>query len=139
MPWHLAALAVVVCIGAGAAPAQRLRPPEASVEVGRAFTIPAGGRVKLKDEPLEIGFTRVVVDSRCPNGAECITAGVAVVAMWVTHAGARMSRELRTHPAAATRLAQGPYTITLEGVEPYPQRGRRIAPRYVATFVIRRR
>jgi hypothetical protein len=138
MSWHLAAtLGVVMGLGLAVPDQQRSRQPVIA-EVGRPFTVTAGGRVKFKNEPLEIGFTRVVMDSRCPKGAECITAGVAVVTLWVSNGGARSAQEVRTDPPAAARIVQGPYTITLEKLAPYPELGRQIAPRYVATFVVRR-
>ena len=138
MSWHLAAaLGVVMTLGLAPAEQPRSRQP-AIAEIGRPFTVAAGGRVRFKNEPLELGFTRVVMDSRCPKGAECITAGVAVVTMWVSNGGARSPQELRTDPPAAARVVQGPYTIALEKLAPYPELGRRIAPRYVATFVVRK-
>ena len=140
MSWQLAAaLGVVSCLGFAASPAQKRAREPVSVEMGKPFTLAAGASAKLKGEPLEIGFTRVVMDSRCPKGAECITAGVAVVAMWASHDGVRTTHELRTDPPEAAHIEQEPYTVTLDKLEPYPQVGRRIAPGYVATLVVRRR
>jgi hypothetical protein len=140
MSWQLAAaLGVVMCLGFAAGPEQKRGRQPVSATVGQPFALAAGASAKLKGEPLEIGFTRVVMDSRCPKGAECITAGVAVVAMWVSLDGGRTTPELRTDPPAAARVERGPYTVTLVKLEPHPQVGRRIAPGYVATLVVRRR
>lgn len=64
-----------------------------------------------------VGFERVIGDSRCPKGVQCVWAGDAIVRIWIQHgAGMRESIELHTHQgkSGATRNAR------IVRLDPYP-------------------
>jgi len=44
----------------------------------RSITLKEGNTLTLKEEKMNISFIKIVEDSRCPKGANCIWSGVAV-------------------------------------------------------------
>lgn len=105
----------------------------------QSFALAAGASAILETENLQIGFDRVLSDSRCPRGAQCITAGDAVVRIWMSKApAARESRDLETTPRAAEAV-YGAYRIRLVTLDPYPIADRAIRPSdYVVTLLVTR-
>ena len=102
---------------------------EVMSSLDRTFHLKPGNQAVFPRERLEIGFTRVVNDSRCPEGATCVWAGEAVVAMWtgVEGGGNRESFEARlpasTHPDSATVVDRGDYRVRLLALDPRPKAG----------------
>lgn len=105
----------------------------------KPFKLAAGRSATIETERLQIGFERVVSDSRCPKDAQCIVAGEAIVRVWLLKApGARENRELRTTPAA-TSAVYATYRIDLGALDPVPATNRTIRPsEYVATLTVSR-
>lgn len=103
----------------------------------RPFTLAPGRSATIDAERLQIGFERVVSDSRCPRGAQCITEGEAVVRVWLQKApGARENRDLTTTPTESSAI-YGAYRVNLEALDPVPTINRDIRPsEYVATLVV---
>lgn len=112
-------------------------PPAAGLD--QPFTLAAGASVRLEVENLQVGFDRVVSDSRCPSGAQCIVEGEALVRVWLSKApAARESRDLKTTPNAAEAV-YGAYRIKLVTLAPSPTVDRTIRPSdYVVTILVTR-
>jgi len=79
----------------------------------------------LKEYPLQIKFNRIVEESRCPKGIDCIWAGVAVAEIEITEKTekpillnlATMGLQARSYQKSANIKG---YTVALENVAPYP-------------------
>ena len=66
------------------------------VNDGQEFPMPPGEQVMLADHS-SLRYVRVVGDSRCPPGVNCIWAGDAEVAFeWTPASGARQAFSLHT-------------------------------------------
>ncbi len=104
-----AALAVLIACASG------------SVPLDQPFTIKVGDTIRVAD--LELKFTAVSSDSRCPPDVNCIWAGDGVVQLEVLRGKDRKIVELHTHgPRNASAfgyevqlraLTRTPYTATL--------------------------
>jgi len=117
------------------------RTPSAAspAQLNQPFALMAGASATVETENLQIGFDRVLSDSRCPRGAQCITAGEAIVRIWVSKAPApRETRDLTTIPAA-DEAVYGAYRIKLVSLDPYPIANATVrASEYVATLLATR-
>jgi hypothetical protein len=56
----------------------------ASIELGQAFVLPIGQSRQTADKTFTVQFDKVVSDSRCPAGAQCIWAGKVEAAFTLT-------------------------------------------------------
>jgi hypothetical protein len=105
----------------------------------RDFSLKAGASARIEGSDLAVRFDDVPSDSRCPTDVQCITAGDATVAVFVTGGGAApASHEL--HTLDAPREARhGDWVIALVRLEPRPLSTRK-TPRgdYVATLRVSR-
>jgi hypothetical protein len=110
------------------------------VTLGEMCTLTVGGTAVVRGEDLQVGFDRVLSDSRCPRGTQCIAQGGAAIQVWLFRPPqAREAHELRTTPSAAAEGRHGDYRIRLVGLEPYPQADRTTRPAdYVATLAVTR-
>lgn len=127
-------LAFVAC--ATASSGNPASPTDASLD--QPFKLSPGASVVIKAETLEVGFDRVLSDSRCPRGVNCIVAGEATVRVWLSKsATTREDRELKT--PGAEEAVYGAYRIKLVSLDPYPTADRTIRPSdYVVTLVVSR-
>ena len=101
--------------------------------------------VRYHRSDLDLYFRRVVSDSRCPRGVDCVTAGEAVVTL--------EGRILKAPPESfEVRLPGGEapdsaiwkpydgYRIRLVKLEPYPVAGAPVdTTAYIGTFLIEKR
>lgn len=110
------------------------------VTLGQTFKLKPGGVAVVQGEELQVGFDRVLADSRCPRGAHCITEGDAKIRVWLSQPPReRTEHELQTTPFPAAEALYEGYRIRLVSLDPYPQIDRTIRARdYVATFVVTR-
>jgi len=111
------------------------RPVEITLE--RPFTLAVGGAAVLASPAVRVGFDRVLSDSRCPQGEQCIVAGDAVVQVWwQVGTQPRQWLALNTLPAAGAAPIQG-LTLTLAALAPPQVSGRTIDPSaYRATLLL---
>jgi hypothetical protein len=85
--------------------------------------IPLGETQLLDEERLAIGFGRVLADSRCPAGAQCVTAGNAEVGL-ILHERGEATRPVRLNTHAQPRkVSHEGYVITVVDVQPWPTAG----------------
>ena len=90
-----------------------------------------------EESGIEIEFVRVVEDSRCPEGVDCIWAGRAVIEVKAHKAGESSDiKTLSTNGDDGSFEFAG-YRIHLERVDPYPKEASPIAEdAYKAAFKI---
>jgi hypothetical protein len=128
----VAAAGLVLCLSAAACHAVSPQSPSP----GRDFALKAGETARIEGGDLALRFDDVPNDSRCPTDVQCITAGDATVAIFVTGGGApAASHEL--HTLDAPREARhGEWRIALVRLEPRPVSTRR-TPRTDYTLTLR--
>jgi hypothetical protein len=102
-----------------------------SVRGGQQKTLPAS-RIAVK-------FVSVVEDSRCPQGVNCIWAGVATIRIQVRKSGKPAKEfELNTNQLDKSVTFEG-HEIKLVGLTPYPQSDSPIRPdAYSAALTIKK-
>ena len=119
-----------------AAPSQPSTPaPTPATPINQTSTLAPGEVISVRDgtHELQLRFTGVTSDSRCPADAVCITAGEATLAFSVTTtvsneaangATLRLSTsstmQLSTTPSRASQRIDDTYTMALENLLPYP-------------------
>jgi hypothetical protein len=110
------------------------------VTLGEVFTLAVGNVAEVRGEALQVGFDRVLSDSRCPRGAQCIVKGEAVIRVWLSKPPrGRAESELRTAPSADAEATYGDYRLRLVMLDPYPEGDRTIRTSdYVATLLVTR-
>ena len=95
--------------------------PQLSTEasLGEAITLSPGQSAEIVGENVELAFHRVSNDSRCPAGAQCITAGTAIVTMQLVGQGFDSGRiEMLISPGGSAELVIGAHTLHLLTLEP---------------------
>lgn len=94
--------------------------PTTPASLDREFRIAFGQTVAVKGADLEITFNDVS-DSRCPQGAVCVWAGSAHVALEVvTSTGKPAQLALDTHPDLQGSGSVFDYVVRLVKVDPFP-------------------
>lgn len=94
--------------------------PVPGTDAEQQVQIPLGETLLLDEEGFAITFGRVLEDSRCPTGVQCITEGNALVAL-VLHERGEATRTVRlnTHDQPRTVSHEG-YVVTVVNVLPWP-------------------
>ncbi|HSI88913.1 MAG TPA: hypothetical protein VK918_07635 [Pyrinomonadaceae bacterium] len=75
---------------------------------------------------IEIQFIRVVEDSRCPEGVDCIWAGRAVVEVRAAKDGLSSETVSLSSDGDTASFEFSGYRIHFEKLEPYPKEGEKI-------------
>lgn len=119
------AVAVVSVTLAACQVTQKADADPADYNLNQAFVLAGGQQADIRGEPLRLRFADVLEDSRCPTQVECFWTGQARVVLAVQQGeNTATAAEFNTNPAPGqTRqtAAVGPYTITLQRLDPYPQ------------------
>ena len=98
-----------------------------SAGLSEEFFISPGQKAVINNSGLEITFNKVVEDSRCPLGAECVWEGNGRIEISVRHNGwTDETQELNT-TLDPQELIAGDFTIRLLELQPYPETGREIS------------
>jgi len=95
---------------------------EISADLGQQVSLKLGQTVSIAAEQLEIGFSRVVSDSRCPTGAECIWQGEVSCLLQISYSGQSFDKTI-VQPGLTRQEAVDTfqkYRLTFN-VEPYPE------------------
>ena len=97
--------------------------PVPGTDAQQQLEIPLGETRLLDEERLAISFGRVMEDSRCPQGGQCVTAGNAMVGL-ILHERGEATRPVRlnTHEGQRTVSHEG-YVITVVDLRPWPTTG----------------
>lgn len=91
-----------------------------SADVDEEFFIEPGHRAEIRESGLEITFNKVVEDSRCPKGVECVWAGNGKVEVTIHFPGSEdRVQELNTN-LDPKEIEAGVYRIQLLELQPYP-------------------
>ena len=110
---------------------------KATVPLKQEFDLKLGQSVVVGAERLKINFDSVVQDSRCPEGATCVWAGNAKIALTLRKgSGKSSSVELNTNlnPKQTSYLG---YEIKLTALRPHPKVNTSIDKKsYVATLIV---
>lgn len=133
----LAASTMMLAIGTPGLMACGARQPSAlAAPLDARFTLAPGGMTAISGTELVVTFDRVLEDSRCPTGTNCIQAGDGVIAITVTQRGGTTgSYQLHTAPNGPRSAIHGGVTITLEDLTPTPAGSRATPPQdYRATL-----
>jgi len=132
---YAAVLIAMALVPAACSAVDAGRPVE--ITTNRPFTLAVGGTAALASPAVRVGFDRVLSDSRCPQGEQCIVAGDAVVQLW-WQVGDKPRQRLALHTSAGadTQPIQG-LTLTLSALAPAQVSGRTIDPAtYRATLLL---
>jgi hypothetical protein len=110
---------------------------KATVLLKQEFDLKLGQSIVVGAERLKINFVSVAEDSRCPEGAQCIWAGNAKIALTVRKGNAKPSSiELNTGVTPQQTSYMG-YEIKLTALRPHPKVNTSIDnKRYVATLIV---
>lgn len=112
----------------------------------QSVDVHVGQAVHFAKSDLDLFFRRVVSDSRCPRGVECISAGevtitfeARIVKGYPEPIEARLAGAEASSDTTKATLYDG-YRIWLVGLEPYPVAGTTTdTTSYVATIVVSKR
>lgn len=108
-----------------------------SAALGEEFTLAPGETATVRGAGIDVQFTGVPADSRCPADVVCIQLGEAVVQIRVRDAGAWTDYELRTGNPQRGFVRHRDRRIELRELQPYPFSTRQIAPGdYRATLAV---
>ncbi len=127
----LAALCWTGCSTAGPASAVPIAP-------GKGFSLKMGEYGQTRDATLRVGFERVMADSRCPKGEQCVWAGDASARVWLEVGNApREYHDLHTAAADAQAASAAGLVVRLLRLDPYPHKGKTLAPGdYLLTLML---
>lgn len=100
------------------------------IELGRTATVEAGA--------LEVTFSEVTTDSRCPKGEACVWEGDAVVRVALKSAADAGTVELHTASRLSQAAAFAGWFVELVALDPVPVAGKPIPQGYVATVRVTR-
>lgn len=93
-----------------------------SVNLGEEFSISPGQKAEISDSGLEITFNKVLEDSRCPKGVECVWEGNGRVEISVNRQGYETEiKELNT-TLESGQTETGKFRIRLLELLPYPEK-----------------
>jgi hypothetical protein len=95
--------------------------------LGESLTLAVGQSVQITGEDLQITFNEIIGDSRCPEGVQCIWAGVVNCRMTVVYKGKTYSQVLKQSGAAAEAEDTFVNYNFKFNVTPYPTEGQTIA------------
>ncbi|WP_410675701.1 hypothetical protein [Amycolatopsis sp. cmx-4-68] len=106
----------LVTVGAGssvaAAPARPAAPsPAVSTPAGQDVTLRLGQEAAVQGRDLTVRYTRLVADSRCRPGMQCVWQGEATLAFLLSEPGRGESTTAELHSGPRT----GPQATTFAG------------------------
>ena len=120
---------VLIALHGGTAAVLAQKQQSVSVRIGKEAVVKSSGGLKIK-------FLEVTEDSRCPEGTNCIWAGVARVKVQLRRNGKTSTFELNTSQADKAAVFEG-HQIILAGLTPHP-RGDTVLQKssYTAKFTV---
>ncbi len=126
----LLALALAACSSAtGSEPSTartetHMAAPSAQLVAGSTAELALDQSVRLAATGIRARFVRVVEDSRCPTGVDCVWAGRAVVEVGLTAGDGTESLrtvDLSQPESRRVRLEGSQLTLVITRLEPYPE------------------
>lgn len=109
-------------------------------EIGKPFVLAHGATMQTADNAINIQFSTVTGDSRCPEGVQCIWAGRADCAFILTKGdiaeGVTLSSGDYSQGGSGQTVFNG-YTVTLNDIAPATRAGETIKQEdYRATLTV---
>lgn len=107
----------------------------ATYGIGDTITLRKGDTAFIRNENISITFNRLVSDSRCPRGVECIWAGEAIGEIQFTKGNLSVrfnSSTIRGY------IAVDNYQVKLTDVLPYPDIHNPQPDNYIAKIVVKK-
>ena len=110
------------------------------VLLNQEFTLKVGQAALIRPGGLKVTFQRVLEDSRCPEGVNCVWAGNARIAVALSRAGGKPTPvELNTDLEPRQR-AYLQYEVKLLGLSPLPREGKRVDEKsYSVTLLVKKK
>jgi hypothetical protein len=107
------------------------------VAPGKEFKLKVGEVARVSEAGIKVSLERVVEDSRCPTGVQCVWAGNGKVSVKLSkEKGDAVSVELNTYAGPKSGTYQG-YEVKLVSLDPYPKDGVKTSKdAYVATLMV---
>lgn len=106
----LLSFGVLACAeGASGLPSQNAPRPA----VGERFTLGVGESVPIADTGIQLTYTELVDDSRCPPEVTCVWEGDAVVAVSLAGRSGQATAELHTYDQRQGGVEYGDYRVEL--------------------------
>lgn len=108
--------------------------------MGEEFTLRVAESIRIAGTDLRLTLDRIVEDSRCPTGVNCVWEGDATVRVTLQIAQADPGTlDLHTDASNQREAASRGYRVRLITLAPWPREGTRISSdQYVATLVVLR-
>ncbi|MBD2448656.1 hypothetical protein H6G76_16155 [Nostoc sp. FACHB-152] len=110
------------------------------VTLNTEFDLKYGQIAYLRTGGIEIKFSKVLQDSRCPSNVTCIWQGQVIIELEILQYGRKVSTlNLTLIPGRDASAVQffNKYTVKLIDVSPYPKDGQQIFPQnYIARIVV---
>ena len=138
----LIAVMVVVALASCQSP-HRAGAEPAQYNLDEAFSVGGGQQAVIRGVNLELEFSEVLEDSRCPKKVECFWTGQARIGVrvWGHGVDAPITVEFNTNPAPGQTKQSATvdgYTIHLWSLDPYPDSPDESIPLedYRATLVV---
>lgn len=99
-------------------------PTEIAAKLNRKFSVGYDRVVRIQSEDLEIQFTDVVGDSRCPSETQCVWQGQVEIRLHITRGdrdlgNLNLIRQMGLEDSAIATIDG--YSIKLIDVKPYPK------------------
>ena len=105
------------------------------------FYLKYGKTAYIPSENIEIKFSKVIEDSRCPTNVTCIWQGEVIIGLDIIKNGKQLSTLMLTLIPGRDALPiqfSNKYSVTLIGVSPYPS-GQTIALQdYIVQLVVKK-
>lgn len=97
--------------------------PVPGTDENQQVEIPLGQTRTFDEERLAIGFARVLEDSRCPTGTQCVTAGNAEIGLVLQERG-EATRMVQLNTARnPRRVSHEGYIVEVVDLRPVPSAG----------------
>ncbi|HEX6371313.1 MAG TPA: hypothetical protein VF006_20510 [Longimicrobium sp.] len=97
--------------------------PVPGTDPNQEVEIPLGQTRTFDEERLAVGFGRVLEDSRCPTGTQCVAAGNAEVGLVLQERG-EATRMVQLNTARdPRRVSHEGYIVEVVDLQPYPAAG----------------
>ncbi|HEY0023515.1 MAG TPA: hypothetical protein VGB24_11410 [Longimicrobium sp.] len=112
--------------------------PVPGTDANQELALPLGETRTLDEQRFAVSFGRVMEDSRCPTGAQCVSAGNAHLALVLQERGeATRTVQLNTHTDPRVVRHEG-YRVEVVGLDPLPAAGQPAPENYVVRLRITR-
>ncbi len=109
-----------------------------NVKLSKEFALTASQRATVTSNKITVEFVKVLEDSRCPVGVDCVWAGNAKLEVRISKGKISKTFEMNTALDPKTITFQG-YKIELVNLNPAPTPDTDVTQRkYTASFIVKK-